>query len=85
MRLTYDYMLLLLLSRQQPSQASRAHAPKQKEPHNSAVLKSLSYGAPNTIRTYDLQFRKLLLYPAELWARSIDYFTTYSLNDASYD
>jgi hypothetical protein len=26
-------------------------------------------GAPDTIRTYDLQFRKLSLYPAELRAR----------------
>lgn len=26
-------------------------------------------GVPDTIRTYDLQFRKLTLYPAELRAR----------------
>ncbi len=29
-------------------------------------------GAPDTIRTYDLQFRKLSLYPAELRARTIN-------------
>ena len=27
-------------------------------------------GAPDTIRTYDLRFRKALLYPAELWGRT---------------
>lgn len=32
-------------------------------------------GAPDTIRTYDLQFRKLSLYPAELRARNIYYFS----------
>src|SRR3954466_12840320 len=29
-----------------------------------------SVGAPSRIRTYDLQLRRLTLYPAELWARS---------------
>ena len=28
----------------------------------------MTYGVPDTIRTYDLQFRKLTLYPAELRA-----------------
>lgn len=32
-------------------------------------------GAPDTIRTYDLQFRKLLLYPAELRARDTKHFS----------
>ena len=31
-------------------------------------LGAANNGAPDTIRTYDLQFRKLLLYPAELRA-----------------
>lgn len=38
---------------------------------------STSFGGPKEIRTPDLQFRKLALYPTELWVRSfiiVDYF-----------
>src|SRR3954462_6422457 len=33
-------------------------------------LRNLRLGAPSRIRTYDLQLRRLTLYPAELWAQS---------------
>ena len=33
------------------------------------VFAALAIGAPDTIRTYDLGFRKALLYPAELRGR----------------
>lgn len=33
------------------------------------LLLILQYGTPDTIRTYDLQYRKLTLYPAELRVR----------------
>ena len=38
--------------------------------HQKRALRAqiMTYGVPDTIRTYDLQFRKLTLYPAELQA-----------------
>ena len=38
--------------------------------HQKRALRAqiMTYGVPDTIRTYDLQFRKLTLYPAELRA-----------------
>ena len=32
-----------------------------------------SFGLPSTIRTCDLQLRRLLLYPSELWAVDLYY------------
>ena len=40
---------------------------KYLKPRHSGLVLSSS-GVPDTIRTYDLQFRKLTLYPAELRA-----------------
>ena len=50
------------------------HLTKNKNPYISRVHNVL-YGAPDTIRTYDLQFRKLSLYPAELRARDKVYYS----------
>jgi hypothetical protein len=38
-------------------------------------MRRLPLGVPDTIRTYDLQLRRLALYPAELRARAFCYTT----------
>ena len=38
------------------------------------------FGAPRGIRTPDPQFRKLLLYPAELWMHSVTIITRFALS-----
>ena len=39
----------------------------------------LKLGAPSRIRTYDLQIRSLSLYPAELWAQTMERKTRFEL------